>query len=124
MRQKSILLRFVKPVNLIHKKDSALTQTQFLSRPRNNLPRLFNTRCDRAKRHKTTLRRTRNNPSQRCLTRSGRSPENHRRQAVTLNKHAKRRARPNEMILSHNIVQHLGTQAFCQWRVCHLLPGL
>ena len=124
MGQKSILLRFVKTVNLIYKKDGAPTQAPFFSRPCNNFSRLFDARGNRAKRYKATLRRPGNNSSQRCLARTRWSPENHGRQAVAFDKHAKGRTRPNEVILPHNIVEHLGTQALGQRRVCHFLRGL
>ena len=85
MRQKRILLAFIKPVDFIDKQDRTPSRIAILPRPLNRLANLFNAGGDRRNPLNIGIRITANHFGKRGFTRTGRPPEDHRMQMPGLN---------------------------------------
>ena len=105
MRQKRVLLRPIEPVNLVDEQGGPPPRLAVPLSAGNDFPHLFHPGGNRAERREPALRGVGHETRERGLSRSGRSPEDHRRRPVAFDQLAKRRPRRREMILPADLIQ-------------------
>ena len=112
VRQKGILLSFVEPMNLVDEHDGALAlEGQAVARRRDDLTKLCDAREDGAKRDEMGSRRASDDPRERRLSATGRTPENDGADAIARDGLGQQRMRPEKVPLTDEIGQRAGTHA-------------
>ena len=116
-RQEGVLLGLVEPMDLVEEQDGAhiaFTQTGF--RRSHQFPDVLHAGVDGREFSKLLSGHPRDEPGQRRLTRSRRTPEDHRRQAVGLDQSPQGTSRAQKVLLTDDVVQPGRPQAVSQRR--------
>ena len=112
--EKGILLRFGEAMNLVDKQNRIRGVEEPLAFGfLNDLPHLFDSGRDRAQGIKGTLQLSGDNHGKGGFPHSRRSPQDERGDGSGIDHLPQDLARPHQMLLSHIIVQRLGTHPFC-----------
>src|SRR6202041_2742464 len=114
VRQKSILLRLIKPVHFIHKHNRPPPVVPRALRRRHHLFNFLNSRKHRAERNKIRTRAFRVHTSKSSLPASGRTQKKQRANIVALDLHSQRFPRPKKIFLANKFIQRLRTHAIGQ----------
>ena len=85
MREKRVLLAFIKAVNFIHEQNCTPTCIAVLTRTLNGLTNFFHTRGDRRNAFNICISVASNHFGECCFTRTGWSPQDHGVQVPCLN---------------------------------------
>jgi len=125
MREQGVLLGFVPAVHFIHKQDSALAvQPAALRGVFDDFPQVGHACQHRAQADELRLGKLRDNLRDGGFAGAGRAiKDDGRKQAVGLDGTAQKRAGPDDMVLTDDIVQRFGAHAGCQGRVLGKLVG-
>src|SRR4029077_7483184 len=114
MRQERILLCAIEAVHFVHKYNRAPSILPRAFRLRHDILNLLDARKHGAEGYEFRPRSPRNNPRERGLTATRRTPEKHRAQIVALNLCPQRLPRPEQFFLADKFIERLRAHAIRQ----------
>ena len=115
-RQKGILLRLIKPMDLVHEQNGPKPHPPAVLRLHHDLSDLFDPTGHRAEINEISLRPTGYNACQRRFPNPRRSPEYHRRYLIPFDQLAQHLPLSDQMTLPRKFFQRLRTQTACKRR--------
>ena len=115
MRQKRILLAFIKAVHLVDKHKRGFAGCSHMGfGSLHGLTDFFDAGEYRADRDKREPKGIGHQARQRRLSHPGRPPENHRVRPVRFKRHSQRLPRPQKFLLTDHLINRTGPQTLCQ----------
>ena len=114
MRQQRVLLRLVKPMNLVHKQQRATSQPLLQLGFFNGRPNIFNACQYRRKRDEMRVEGLRRESGERGFSDPGWTPKNHGMRFTRIEYQTQRPPRPEQMGLPNHLVEALGTEGFSE----------